>query len=123
MNLSLIYLKTKNKNYFKPVEILLNNLCSKGIYDHLEGGISRYAVDEKWRIPHFEKMLYDNIIFINLLGQFYLQEPTEYYKEKLIQTDMGYDTVQDVLGLFQNSFEDKLSHNIRSYLIKSLSFE
>ena len=80
------YLKTKNKNYFKPVEILLNNLCSKGIYDHLEGGISRYAVDEKWIIPHFEKMLYDNIQFIDLLTKFYQNTKNDYFKNKLLQT-------------------------------------
>jgi len=80
------YLKTKNKNYFKPVEILLSNLCSKGIYDHLEGGISRYAVDEKWIIPHFEKMLYDNIQFIDLLTKFYQNTKNDYFKNKLLQT-------------------------------------
>ena len=80
------YLKTKNKNYFKPVEILLNNLCTKGIYDQLEGGISRYAVDEKWIIPHFEKMLYDNIQFIDLLTKFYQNTKNDYFKNKLLQT-------------------------------------
>ena len=44
-------------------------------------------------------------------------------EEKLIETDMGYDTVQDILSLFQNSYEDKLSHDIRSYLVKSLSVD
>ena len=50
------------------------------------GGIARYSTDDRWIAPHFEKMLYDNILFINLLGQFYLQEPNEYYKDKIIQT-------------------------------------
>ena len=64
------YNKTKNPKYLKPVELILNKLCSKGIYDHVEGGISRYTVDENWLIPHFEKMLYDNIQFILLLAKF-----------------------------------------------------
>ena len=64
------YNKTKNSKYLKPVELILKNLCSKGIYDHVEGGISRYTVDENWLIPHFEKMLYDNIQFISLLAKF-----------------------------------------------------
>ena len=55
------YKKTKNKKYLAVVEKLLLSISSRGIYDHLEGGISRYTVDEKWIIPHFEKMLYDNI--------------------------------------------------------------
>ena len=55
-----------------------------GIYDHLGGGFHRYSVDKRWHTPHFEKMLYDNILFVNLLGEFYLVEPDEYYKNKLI---------------------------------------
>ena len=65
------YLKTNKKKYFTPVEVLLSNISSKGIYDHLGGGISRYTVDEKWIIPHFEKMLYDNIQYIDLLAKFF----------------------------------------------------
>ena len=91
------YLKTKNKNYFKPVEILLSNLCSKGIYDQLDGGISRYAVDEKWIIPHFEKMLYDNIQFIDLLTKFYQNTKNDYFKNKLLQT----------IQYFNNEFKNK----------------
>ena len=39
-----------------------------GIYDHLGGGFSRYSVDEKWLVPHFEKMLYDNAQLLELLA-------------------------------------------------------
>ena len=80
------YLKTKDKKYFNPVETLLNNISSKGIYDHLAGGIARYTVDEKWIIPHFEKMLYDNIQYISLLTKFYQKKNSNYFKKKLIQT-------------------------------------
>ncbi len=80
------YLKKKNKNFFKHVENLLKNISSKGIYDHLEGGIARYTVDEKWIVPHFEKMLYDNALFVNLLNQFVNDTSSEYFKNKLNQT-------------------------------------
>ena len=50
------------------------------------GGIARYSTDDRWITPHFEKMLYDNILFVNLLGQYYLEKPDDYYKDKLIQT-------------------------------------
>jgi len=80
------YLKTNNQKYFTPVEKLLSNISSKGIYDQLAGGISRYSVDEKWIIPHFEKMLYDNIQYIDLLTKFYQKTEKEYFKKKLIQT-------------------------------------
>ena len=80
------YKKTKNKKFYDAVKILLQNVCARGLYDHLLGGIARYSTDDKWIAPHFEKMLYDNIMFINLLGQFYLEEPNDYYKNKLTQT-------------------------------------
>lgn len=51
------------------VERTLDMMHRGGIYDHLGGGFSRYSVDERWMIPHFEKMLYDNA----LLAQTYLE--------------------------------------------------
>jgi len=80
------YKKNQNEKYYEAVKVLFANVCSRGLYDHLIGGIARYSTDDRWIAPHFEKMLYDNILFINLLGQFYLQEPNEYYKNKIIQT-------------------------------------
>ena len=80
------YFKTNNQKYLTPVEKLLSNISSKGVYDQLAGGIARYAVDEKWVIPHFEKMLYDNIQYIGLLTKFYQKTKKEYFKKKLIQT-------------------------------------
>jgi len=80
------YKKNKNAKYYDAVKVLFNNVCSRGLYDHLLGGIARYSTDDRWVAPHFEKILYDNILFVNLLGQFYLQEPNEYYKDKIIQT-------------------------------------
>ena len=77
------YNKTKNKKYLDVVEKLLLSLSSKGIYDHLEGGISRYTVDEKWIVPHFEKMLYDNIQFVNLLNNYLSNIESNYLKQKL----------------------------------------
>ena len=80
------YEKKGNKKFLKPVENLLNNISSRGIYDQLEGGIARYTVDEKWIIPHFEKMLYDNILYVNLLNSYLQKEKSDYLKNKLIQT-------------------------------------
>ena len=80
------YNKSKNKKYLDPVELVLKQLCSKGIYDHVEGGISRYTVDEDWIVPHFEKMLYDNTQFILLLSKYCKINPDDYFKNKLEQT-------------------------------------
>ena len=80
------YNKTNDKKFINPVTLLIKQLCSKGIYDHVEGGISRYTVDEDWIIPHFEKMLYDNTQFILLLSKYCKVNKDEYFKEKLDQT-------------------------------------
>jgi uncharacterized protein len=80
------YNKTKKKKYLEPVSLIIKQLCSKGIYDHVEGGISRYTVDEDWIVPHFEKMLYDNTQFILLLSKYCKINKEEYFTEKLEQT-------------------------------------
>ena len=80
------YNTSKNMKYLKPVEIVVKKLCSKGIYDHVEGGIARYTVDEDWIIPHFEKMLYDNAQFVLLLSKYCKINSDNYFKEKLEQT-------------------------------------
>ena len=80
------YNKTGNKKYLEPLSLLIKQLCSKGIYDHVEGGISRYTVDEDWIIPHFEKMLYDNAQFILLLSKYCKINKDQYFLDKLDQT-------------------------------------
>jgi len=77
---------SNNKKYLNPVELTIKQLCSKGIYDHVEGGIARYTVDEDWIIPHFEKMLYDNTQFILLLSKYCKINSESYFKNKLEQT-------------------------------------
>ena len=80
------YNKSKDKKYLKPVDLIIKQICSKGIYDHVEGGIARYTVDEDWVIPHFEKMLYDNAQFILLLSRYCKINSEIYFKDKLEQT-------------------------------------
>ena len=96
------YKKNKNKKYYDAVKILFKNVCSRGLYDHLIGGIARYSTDDRWIAPHFEKMLYDNILFVNLLGQYYLFEPNEYYKTKIVQTvefvNQSFKNKENLLG-------------------------
>ena len=50
----------------------LKRMCEGGIYDQLGGGFCRYSVDAQWRIPHFEKMLYDNGPLLGLLADAWL---------------------------------------------------
>ena len=60
---------TGTKTALEMVEKTLDKMAKGGIYDHLGGGFHRYSVDERWLIPHFEKMLYDNA----LLSRTYLE--------------------------------------------------
>ena len=80
------YNKSKDKKYLDPVKLIIEQLCSKGIYDHIEGGLARYATDEDWIVPHFEKMLYDNSQFVLLLSKYCKINNDNYYKYKLKQT-------------------------------------
>ncbi len=70
----------------RHVEFSLQKMIKGGIYDHLAGGFSRYTVDEAWKIPHFEKMLYDNALIIGLLADTYKVTKNEMYKEVIIQS-------------------------------------
>ncbi len=62
-------LKTGDSNARAAVIKTLTHLCQGGIYDHIGGGFSRYSTDARWLAPHFEKMLYDNALLIQLLTQ------------------------------------------------------
>ena len=81
-----IFIISQKIKYIDPVNLIIQQLCSKGIYDHVEGGIARYCVDEKWIVPHFEKMLYDNTQFILLLSKYCKINSDNYFKYKLEQT-------------------------------------
>jgi uncharacterized protein YyaL (SSP411 family) len=60
--------RTNDARFFELVEHSLERMCEGGIYDHLGGGFSRYSVDDRWLVPHFEKMLYDNAQLLDLLA-------------------------------------------------------
>jgi uncharacterized protein YyaL (SSP411 family) len=56
-------------NPLEVVALTLTHIAQGGIYDHLGGGFSRYSVDERWLVPHFEKMLYDNALLLELMTE------------------------------------------------------
>ena len=80
------YNKSQNEKYLEPVSVILKQLCTKGIYDQVEGGLCRYATDENWTIPHFEKMLYDNAQFVSLLCDYFTVTKDKYFLNKISQT-------------------------------------
>ena len=64
----------------------LTKMAFGGIYDQVYGGFSRYSVDEKWHIPHFEKMLYDNAQLVSLYSKAYLNDNNNLYKSTVVET-------------------------------------
>ena len=56
-------------NPLEAVELTLAHIAQGGIYDHLGGSFARYSVDERWLVPHFEKMLYDNALLLELMTE------------------------------------------------------
>lgn len=61
------YRATGQANYRSAVALTLERMCNGGIYDHLGGGLHRYATDARWLVPHFEKMLYDQALVVSVL--------------------------------------------------------
>jgi uncharacterized protein YyaL (SSP411 family) len=70
----------------QAVDTTLTNICQGGIYDHLGGGFARYAVDERWLVPHFEKMLYDNALLIDLMCEAWRETGNELYRVRIEET-------------------------------------
>lgn len=67
----------------------LDKMADGGIYDHLGGGFSRYSVDGKWHVPHFEKMLYDNAQLISLYSKAFLISEKRRYSE-IVRETIGF---------------------------------
>lgn len=81
--------KTLEREALRMAEVTLDKMADGGIYDHLGGGFHRYSVDERWLIPHFEKMLYDNA----LLSRTYFEAYQATRKERYLQVGeeiLGY---------------------------------
>jgi uncharacterized protein YyaL (SSP411 family) len=92
------------------VKTTLDAMASGGMYDHLAGGFARYSVDEKWLVPHFEKMLYDQALIIRTylhaalaLGERswlqIVEESIAYVLETLTHEDGGFFSAEDADSL------------------------
>ncbi len=62
------------------VNVTLNRMAMGGIHDHLAGGFARYSVDERWLVPHFEKMLYDNALLARVYLNAFRATGNEYFR-------------------------------------------
>jgi len=73
-------LNKNNKEVLNHVNLTLTKMAKRGIYDQIGGGFSRYSTDIYWKVPHFEKMLYDNAQLISLYSKAYTSTNNNYYK-------------------------------------------
>jgi uncharacterized protein YyaL (SSP411 family) len=80
------YYHTKNKECLDQVLLTLDKMAFGGIYDHLGGGFARYSTDSIWKVPHFEKMLYDNAQLVTLYSQAYQLTKKQLYKNIVYET-------------------------------------
>jgi uncharacterized protein YyaL (SSP411 family) len=78
--------RSGDPRFFDLVEVTLQRICEGGIYDHLGGGFSRYSVDDKWLVPHFEKMLYDNAQLLELLALAWQRRGNPLYRTRARET-------------------------------------
>lgn len=85
-----------NQAALNHVKLSLQKMAYGGIYDQVGGGFARYSTDSFWKVPHFEKMLYDNAQLVSLYSQAYRQ-----FKEPLYQT-----TVEQTLAFLEREMQD-----------------
>ncbi|MGV6831002.1 MAG: thioredoxin domain-containing protein [bacterium] len=100
------------------VNTTLTKMAYGGVYDQLGGGFSRYSVDTRWHVPHFEKMLYDNAQLVLLYSDAYLVTKNNLYKEIVSHTldfiEREFTTEE---GTFYSSY-DADSNNDQNELVE-----
>jgi len=77
---------SQNEELMDYVDLTLHKMALGGIYDQVGGGFARYSTDVKWKVPHFEKMLYDNGQLVGLYSQAYQRTKSDLYKHTVYQT-------------------------------------
>ncbi|MEO5991872.1 MAG: thioredoxin domain-containing protein [Ferruginibacter sp.] len=108
--------QTNNKALQNFVTLTLTKVAFGGVYDQLGGGFSRYSVDKKWHVPHFEKMLYDNAQLVSLYADAYLVTKNELYKEVIKKTlSFVQKDMTTTNGAFYSSI-DADSKNVKNKL-------
>ncbi len=96
----------KDSKLSEFVNLTLTKMAYGGLFDTVDGGFSRYSVDMKWHVPHFEKMLYDNAQLVSLYSQAYAYEPNPLYK-KVVEETLSFITKEMTSpeGVFYSSLD------------------
>lgn len=79
-------IQLQEKSVLDQVKLTLLKMAFGGIYDQIGGGFARYSTDEIWKVPHFEKMLYDNAQLLTLYSEAYKTDPDPLYKQVVSET-------------------------------------
>ncbi|MEO8234703.1 MAG: thioredoxin domain-containing protein [Flavobacterium sp.] len=106
--------QTQSLDLLNFVDLTLTKMAHGGLFDTIDGGFSRYSVDIRWHVPHFEKMLYDNGQLISLYAQAYKRTKNPLYKEviektltfverEFLNSDNGFYSALDADSLNQNN--------------------
>ena len=78
--------QSHDEETMQHVDLTLVKMARGGIYDQIGGGFSRYSTDMDWKVPHFEKMLYDNAQLISLYSKAYQRSGSNLYRQVVVQT-------------------------------------
>jgi uncharacterized protein YyaL (SSP411 family) len=78
--------RTGREHFLEMVKTTLARMAAGGIYDHLGGGFARYSVDQRWLVPHFEKMLYDNALLTSAYVEAFQATGDVHYAEVARET-------------------------------------
>jgi uncharacterized protein YyaL (SSP411 family) len=91
------FFHTKEAKALEAVTTTLDKIANGGIYDHIGGGFARYSTDDIWKVPHFEKMLYDNAQLVSLYSNAFKVTGNEHYKQ----------VVYEILEFIKREMTDK----------------
>jgi uncharacterized protein YyaL (SSP411 family) len=91
------FLRSAAPQFAQLVQTTLDTICLSGLYDHIGGGFHRYTVDERWQVPHFEKMLYDNALLVDLLTLVGQHNRMPLYRTRVEET-LGWVTREMMVG-------------------------
>lgn len=95
-----------NEEAWEHVKLSLQKMAFGGIYDQIGGGFARYSVDAIWKVPHFEKMLYDNAQLISLYAKAFRVKPDTLYQEVVEQSiDFLIRELKDDSGAFYSALD------------------
>ncbi len=76
----------QDNKILEQVKLTLQKMAFGGLYDQVGGGFARYSTDEIWKVPHFEKMLYDNAQLLQLYSEAYQADPNPLYRQVVSET-------------------------------------